>query len=131
MIMKNLYGIIGLFFTLGIISKTAAQSLRPPKAPEKIVLERATRAISKIVNLFADEDWEISDNNFDPDLYVPIRAGAHCGIGYSITFKLKDGTPSYNRVTADVQRLMREDKEDSREAAYAKMEKESVIHTDR
>jgi hypothetical protein len=51
-------------------------------------------------------------------------------MGYSITFKLKEGTVSYNRATEDVRRLLQEKKADSVEAAYAKMEKISVIHMD-
>lgn len=104
--MKRVFLLILILAVSGSYIKINAQSLRPPTPAEKIVLQKVVDALNRITGSFTDNNWDVEDNNFDPELYVPISVQAHCGIGYTIKLGLKQGSPLYHKVMDPMQTLM-------------------------
>lgn len=117
---------IGLLLSFPVF----AQSMREPTPAEKKVLMRVIEPINQNINLFPDNDWEMTERFGDQDIDVPNGSKSQLACSYLVALALKEGAPLYIKLTQNIQRLMQENKNDSLEAAYAALEKQSLIHVD-
>lgn len=119
-----------LSIALLLYFSATAQSMRMPTPAEKIALMKVIDPINQNINLFLNNNWQKTEDFDEPNMDVPNSSRAQLRTGYSITLKIKEGTPLYQKLMQPVLRLMKENKNDSLQEAYATWEKKSVIHID-
>jgi hypothetical protein len=122
--------ISALWIVLLLNFSAAAQSRRAPTAAEKTALMRVINPINRNIDLFIDNNWQKTKDFNEPNMDVPNSTRSHVTTGYSITLKIKEGSPLYKKLMQPVLRLIKENNNDSLQAAYATLQKQSVIHID-